>query len=244
MIPAGVLAVGGQVNIPNFGKPSACVAQHGIFCTSWFTQNWGSKFQPALIQHIELCAIAVAIGFAISFFLAVIAHRHHWMVPPVTFVTSLLYTIPSLTAFEILTPITGLTRLTVEIPLVAYTLLVLFTNTLAGLSGVSADVRDAATGIGLTARQTLWRVELPLALPTIFAGLRIAIVTTISLATIAAFITPLGLGAPIFEGLGNSFNTELIGAGVLAILVALVADFLMVGAQRALTPWAHSRRPV
>ncbi len=243
MIAAAVLAAGGPV-IPNYGKPSACVAANGVFCSSWFTAHWSSIFQPALVQHIELCAIAVAIGFAISFFLAVVAHRNRWMVPPITFVTSLLYTIPSLTAFEILTPITGLSRLTIEIPLVAYTLLVLFTNTLAGLSGVSADVRDASTGIGLTARQTLWRVELPLALPTIFAGLRVAIVTTISLATIAAFITPLGLGAPIFDGLGKSFNTETIGAGVLAILIALVADFLMVGAQRALTPWAHSRRPV
>ncbi|MGI8753198.1 MAG: ABC transporter permease [Acidimicrobiales bacterium] len=243
MIAAAVLAAGGPV-IPNFGKPSACVQQNGVFCSSWFTAHWGSIFQPALIQHIELCAIAVAIGFVIAFFLAVVAHRNRWMVPPITFVTSLLYTIPSLTAFEILTPITGLSRVTIEIPLVAYTLLVLFTNTLAGLSGVSADVRDASTGIGLTARQTLWRVELPLALPTIFAGLRVAIVTTISLATIAAFITPLGLGAPIFDGLGKSFNTETIGAGVLAILIGLVADFLMVGTQRMLTPWAHSRRPV
>ncbi len=236
---------GGGPVIPDFGQPSSCVAHNGTFCASWFMQHWNSIFQPALIQHVELTAIAVALGFGISFVLAVAAHRARWLVPPVTFATSLLYTIPSLTAFEILVPITGLSRLTVEIPLVAYTLLVLFTNTLAGLSGVSAEVRDAATGIGLTARQTLLRVELPLALPTIFAGLRVAIVTTISLATIAAFITPLGLGQPIFDALSKgAFNTELIGAGVLAIFIALVADFLLVGAQRLLTPWAHSRRPV
>jgi len=239
------LPIGGGPVIPDFGKPSSCVANNGTFCSGWFTEHWSSIFQPALIQHIELSALAVAVGFAISFFLAVVAHRARWLVPPVTFATSLLYTIPSLTAFEILVPITGLTRVTVEIPLIAYTLLVLFTNTLAGLSGVSPDVRDAARGIGLTARQTLWRVELPLALPTIFAGLRVAIVTTISLATIAAFITPLGLGQPIFDALSKgNFNTELVGAGVLAILIALVADFLLVGVQRVLTPWAHSRRPV
>jgi osmoprotectant transport system permease protein len=239
-----VFAAGGPV-IPDYGKPSSCVANNGTFCLPWFTQHWSSIFQPALIQHIELTAVAVLVGFAISFFLAIAAHQARWLVAPVTFTTSLLYTIPSLTAFEILVPITGLSRLTVEIPLIAYTLLVLFTNTLAGLSGVSADVRDAASGIGLTARQILVRVELPLALPTIFAGLRVAIVTTVSLATIAAFITPLGLGQPIFDALSKGdFNTELVGAGVLAILIALVADVLLVGAQRALTPWARSRRPV
>jgi len=221
------LPIGGGPVIPDFGKPSSCVANNGTFCSGWFTEHWSSIFQPALIQHIELSALAVAVGFAISFFLAVVAHRARWLVPPVTFATSLLYTIPSLTAFEILVPITGLSRVTVEIPLIAYTLL------------------DAARGIGLTTRQTLWRVELPLALPTIFAGLRVAIVTTISLATIAAFITPLGLGQPIFDALSKgNFNTELVGAGVLAILIALAADFLLVGVQRVLTPWAHSRRPV
>ncbi|MGH9058335.1 MAG: ABC transporter permease, partial [Acidimicrobiales bacterium] len=115
--------------------------------------------------------------------------------------------------------------------------------TLAGLNGVSADVRDAAVGIGLTARQTLVRVELPLALPTIFAGLRVATVTIISLATVAAYITPLGLGQPIFDALHNGdFNTKFIGAGVLAIILALVADGLLVGVQRIMTPWASARR--
>ncbi len=244
MIPSAVLAAGGPV-IPNFGKPSACVAQNGTFCWSWFTAHWAGTFQPKLIEHIELVIIAVVIGFAVAFGLALAAHRARWLVPPITFATALLYTIPSLTAFEILVPVTGLTRLTVEIPLVGYTLLVLFTNTLAGLSGVSADVRDAATGIGLTAGQTLFRVELPLALPTIFAGLRVATVTAISLATIAASIGPFGLGAPIFDALSSGvFNTKLVGAGALAGILAFAADFVLVGAQRMLTPWAHSRRPV
>jgi osmoprotectant transport system permease protein len=244
-VSVGAVLAGGGPVIPNFGQTTSCVKQNKTFCMGWFTGHWGNTFQPALIQHIELTAIAVAIGFAIAFTLALVAHRHRWLAPPVTVVTSILYTIPSVAAFELLVPFTGLSRTTIEIPLVGYTLLVLFTNTLAGLSGVSAEVRDAATGIGLTPRQTLWRVELPLALPTIFAGLRVATVTIVSLATIAAFITPLGLGAPIFFAISTGlFNTEFIAAGALAILLALAADFLLVGAQHLLTPWASSRRPV
>ena len=132
-----------------------------------------------------------------------------------------------------------------EIPLTSYTLLVLFTNTLAGLSGVSPEVRDAGIGIGLTSRQMLYRIELPLALPTIVAGIRVATVSIISLATLAAVVTPLGLGQPIFYAfsIGN-FNTLFIAAGGLAILLAIVADGLLVTAQRFLTPWVQSRRAV
>ncbi len=155
----------------------------------------------------------------------------------------MLYIIPAIAAFEILVPITGLGWTTVLIPLTGYTLLILFTNTLAGLSGVPAEVRDAAKGIGLTDRQTLYRVELPLALPTIIAGIRVATVTIVSLATLAAIATPLGLGQPIFYAFSiGDFNTLFVGAGVLAILLAIVADTLLVGAQRFLTPWARARR--
>lgn len=244
MILAAVPAAGGPV-IPHYGTSDSCVLHNGTFCLHWFTQNWSSVFQKRLIQHIEMTLIAVAVGFAIAFLLALAAHRRRWLAPPVTFFTSLLYTIPSLAAFEILTPLTGFGLLTVEIPLISYTLLVLFTNTLAGLAGVSAEVRDAATGIGLTPRQTLTRVELPLALPTIFAGLRVATVTVISLATIAAFVGDFGLGKPIFDGLTeNTFNTQFLGAGSLAILLALLADGALVLIQRFLTPWANARRPV
>ncbi|MGH9073328.1 MAG: ABC transporter permease, partial [Acidimicrobiales bacterium] len=241
---ASVLAGGGPV-IPNYGTNNSCVLHNGAFCPSWFTQHWGSLFQPALLQHIELTAIAVSIGFVISFCLAVVAHRRGWLAPPITFVTSVLYTIPSLAEFEIFVAITGITWTTIEIPLVSYTLLVLFTNTLAGLSGVPDEVRDAATGIGLTARQSLLRVELPLALPTIVAGLRVATVTIVSLATVGAYIKPIGLGSVIFNALNNGdFNTQLIGAGALAVLLAIVADLALVLTQRALTPWATARRPV
>jgi osmoprotectant transport system permease protein len=235
---------GGPV-IPNFGKTSSCVLDNKTFCWDWFRSNWGSTFEPALIQHIELTAIAVGIGFVIAFTLAITAHRARWMVTPVTLLGSLLYTIPSLAAFEILVSITGINWYTVEIALVSYTLLILFTNILAGLSSISPEVLDAADGIGLTSRQTLIRVELPLALPTIIAGLRVAVVTIISLATVAAYIMPTGLGKPIFDAIASGgFNTKFIGAGVMCIALALVADGLFVVLQRILTPWAAARRGV
>lgn len=237
---SGVLASGPV--IPSFGKTDQCVKNNGTFCWAWFKSNWGGIFQPALIQHIKLTVIAVVIGFAIAFLLAVAAHRARWLAPPITFVGSLLYTIPSVAAFEILVSITGINDVTVEIALVSYTILILFTNTLAGLTGVSADVVDAARGNGLTPNQILTRVELPLALPTIIAGLRVAVVTIISLATIAALIVPEGLGKPIFDALGaGNFNTKFIGAGVLCVALALIADGLFVGLQRFLTPWARRR---
>ena len=244
MVPFSVNAGGGPT-IPNFGETSSCVQNNGTFCWDWFTQNWSSRvdFQARLVEHVELTVIAVVIGFAISFVLAVLAHRARWVVAPVTFVGSLLYTIPSVAAFEILVTITGINDVTVEIALVSYTLLILFTNTLAGLSNVSPDVVDAARGTGLTDTQILVRVELPLAVPTIIAGLRVAVVTIISLATVAALIVPEGLGKPIFDALGAGvFNTKFIASGVLCILLALLADALFVGVQRVLTPWATARR--
>jgi osmoprotectant transport system permease protein len=164
------------------------------------------------------------------------------MTVPVTFIGSLLYTVPSVAFFEIMVPITGINWLTIEIALVSYTLLILFTNTLAGLAGVSPEVLDAAHGIGLTPWQTLLRIELPLALPTIIAGMRVAVVTIISLATVAAIVTPAGLGKPIFDALGAGyFNTKFLASGVLCIALALVADALFAIVQRVLTPWSRAR---
>lgn len=246
MLTAAVLAATGPV-IPGddaYGKTSKCISDNGTFCWDWLKDRWSGTVSPALVQHIELAAIAVAIGFAISFVLALLAYRARWLVPPITFISSLLYTVPSLAAFFILVPITGINDFTVEIALVSYTLLILFTNTLAGLTGVSADVRDAARGLGMTSTQSLWRVELPLAVPTIVAGLRVAAVTIISLVTIAGLIVPDGLGAVIYtDGLKkNNFNTALIVGGVLCIVLALAADALLAAVQRLITPWAASRR--
>jgi osmoprotectant transport system permease protein len=228
--------------IPNFGSASDCIKNNDLFCTDWVRDNWRGVLEPALLQHLKLTAIAVAIGFAIAFAAAVVARRARWVETPFSLFSALLYTIPSIALFQILVPFTGLTVTTVEIALVGYTLLILFRNTLAGFRAVPDDVLEAARGMGLTARQTLWRVELPLALPAVMAGLRIAVVTTVSLATIAALVLPEGLGYPIFRALREDiFHTELIAAGGLAVALALACDGLLVLAQRALTPWTRAR---
>jgi osmoprotectant transport system permease protein len=182
----------------------------------------------------------VVFGFVISTVLALVAYRRRWLERPVLAVTAVLYTIPALAAFEILVPFSGLSVTTAEIALVSYTLLILFRNTLTGLREVPADVREAAAGMGMTPRQQLLRVELPLALPAIIAGLRIATVTVVALATIAAVVCDQGLGVPILTAISNNvFKTELIAAGVLAVALALVADALLVALQRAVTPWVR-----
>lgn len=232
--------------IPNYGGPPGgahgCIAQNGTFCWDWVKGHWGDILQPRLLEHLEMTAIAVGIGFAIAFAAALLAHRKRWFETPFGVFSAFLYTIPSLALFQLLVPFTGLTMLTIEIGLVGYTLLILFRNILAGLRGVPEDVLEAARGMGLTRRQVLFRVELPLALPAISAGVRIAVVTTISLATVAAYITPLGLGQPIFNGLQTDFTTEFVATGALAVALAIGADSALVAAQWALTPWVRARR--
>jgi osmoprotectant transport system permease protein len=173
---------------------------------------------------------------------ALITHRYRLAERPFVVFSAVVYTIPSLALFQLLVPVTGLTVTTVEVALVGYTLLILYRNVLEGLRGVPADALEAARGMGLTRRQTLWRVELPLAVPAIFAGLRVAVVSTIALATVAALVIPEGLGYPIFLALREAFKTEIIVAGGLAVLLALLADGLLVLAQHWLTPWARVRR--
>jgi osmoprotectant transport system permease protein len=194
-----------------------------------------------VVQHVELTVIAVAIGFAISLPVAVFAHRHRKAYPPVAFVAGLLYTIPSIALFVILLPFTGLTTLTAEIGLVSYTLLILIRNTVAGLDGVPEDAKDAARGMGYTNRQLLLRVELPLAVPTIMAGLRIATVTTVGLVTVTALIGKGGLGLFILNGLQIFFPTPTVVGAVLSVALALSFDAALLVAGRLLSPWATGR---
>jgi osmoprotectant transport system permease protein len=230
--------------IPNYAAQSSkCVVENHFFCFGWVEHNWGPVLWPALRQHILLTLVAVAIGFAISLALALAAHRLHWLERPTIVVTGILYTIPSLALFELLTAPVGLNTTTAEIALVSYTLLILFRNIITGLREVPDEVREAAEGMGMTRGQVLRRVELPLALPAIVAGLRIATVTVISLATIAYLVSAGGLGLPVHNALGEGpFKTELIAAGGLAVLLALVADGLLVVVQRLLTPWVRAGR--
>ena len=227
--------------IPDFGEASDCVTENRLFCTDWVRENWDPVLQPALVEHIKLTVIAVGVGFAISLAAALLAHRFRHVERPIAFVSAVIYTIPSLALFQLLVPVTGLTVTTVEIALVGYTLLILFRNNLAGLRSAPPEVLEAARGMGLTPNQTLWRVELPLALPAIVAGLRIAVVSTIALATVAAFVVSQGLGGPILGALRLDFRTEIIAAGALAVGLAILADALLVLAQRAVTPWAYGQ---
>jgi osmoprotectant transport system permease protein len=240
---SALMAGAGPV-IPNYAAESSkCVVENHFFCADWVRSNWGPVLWPALREHIFLTVIAVAIGFAISLALALAAHRLNWLERPTIVVTGILYTIPSLALFELLVAPVGLNKTTAEIALVSYTLLILFRNIVTGLREVPEEVREAAEGMGMTRGQMLRRVELPLALPAIVAGLRIATVTVISLATIAYLVSAGGLGLPIHNALGEGpFKTELIAAGGLAVLLALLTDGLLVVAQRLLTPWARAGR--
>lgn len=240
---SGFRMAGGGVVIPHFQRASACLRDNHWFCKSWVAQHWGDTFQPALIQHIELTVVVVGIGLAIAFLLALVGYRRRALNETLAAGSDILYTLPSLALFAILVPITGLGVTTIAIPLVAYTLFVLYRNIVAGLRGVPAEVLESARGMGLTRRQTFTRVELPLAIPAIMAGVRIATVSTISIATIGAFFINYGLGTPIFNALDEPdiFRTELVAAGALTILLALTADGLLALLERALTPWSRLR---
>jgi osmoprotectant transport system permease protein len=242
MTSAGFHSADGPV-IPNFGRGSACLRHNHWFCPSWVHEHWGDTLQPALVQHVYLMLIAVGIGFGISFTLAVVAFRFGFLRGPLGAAGDFIYCLPSIALFTILLPITGITVTTIVIPLVAYTLFVLYPNILGGLRGVPPEVLESARGMGLTRTQTFWQVELPLAVPAIMAGLRVATVATIAIATIAADLIHYGLGAPIFDALNQPdiFRTELLAAGALAILLALIADALLALLQRALTPWSRIR---
>ena len=212
-----------------------------LFRWDWFFDHLPDIWELT-VEHLRLTAIAVVIGFVISFPLGVLAYRYRRTYGPITAVTGILYTIPSLALFMMLGPITGtLSITTAEIGLVSYTLLIIIRNTVAGFRGVPEDVKEAARGMGYTARQSLWKVELPLAVPAIVAGVRIATVTTIGLVTVTALIGHGGLGIFILQGLSRLDSTLTLTGAVLSMLLAVTADRLLVFAERRSTPWAQSR---
>jgi osmoprotectant transport system permease protein len=190
-------------------------------------------------QHIFLTAIAVGVGLVISFALAVLAVRRRATYGPILAVTDILYTIPSLALFVVLVSITGISLVTVEIPLVLYTLVIFVRNIAAGFDSVPRDVLEAASGLGYTASQRLWRVEVPLAAPLILAGVRLATVSTIALVTVTSILGDNfgGLGFFILEGYRRSFPTELYFGALPSVGLALLADFVLGRVQSRLTPW-------
>lgn len=224
-----------DVVIPEFERGSRCVRDNGLFCWDWVQDNWSGTLRPALLEHIALTLIAVAVGFAIAFALALVAYRRGWLTTPIVIVTGFLYTIPSLALFQLLVPFSGLSRTTAEIALVSYTLLILFRNILTGLAGVPADVRDAARGMGMTPAEVLFKVELPLALPLIFAGVRTAVVFVIATATLASVAGANSLGDIIVDQATYRLP-GVLGAAICVAALALVAELLFAGIQRAVTP--------
>ena len=204
--------------------------------TDWFTSR-SDQILAATRQHVILTALAVGIGLVIALPLAVLAHRYRHTRTPIVALAGVVYTIPSLALFAVLVPFTGLSKTTVEVGLVAYTLLILIRNTLTGLAGVPADVVDAARGMGYAGFRLLTKVELPLALPAIIGGVRIATVSTIALVTIGAEVSNGGLGQLILEGFQNDYRAEAFGASVLCVALAVVCDLFLLGVQRVATPW-------
>jgi osmoprotectant transport system permease protein len=231
-----VSALLAQLELHDRSAANDCVANNGI-CPGWIADNIDRYWSPFL-QHLYLTVISVAIGFAIAFGLALLAHRRRWLAPPITQITGILYTLPSVAVFFLLLPLTGRGNTTAVIALVAYSLLILFRNMMEGFANVPAETRDAGRGMGLTQRQLLWRVELPLALPEIMAGLRIALTTTVGLASLAFLAGAGGLGEALFDQI--AFRSNVLVAGGLALLLAVVLDLLVLGVQKAITPWTRA----
>jgi osmoprotectant transport system permease protein len=209
------------------------------FDPSYVTNNWESIL-GYLGEHVRLTIAAVLLGAVIALPLALLARRSRWLAGPVLGLSTLIYTIPSLAMFAFVAPVTGLSATTVLIGLVLYSLVILVRNFLAGLQSVPADVQEAARGMGYGPGRLLWRVELPLALPAFMAGLRVATVSTVALATVGVIVGHGGLGQLIVGGFNaNFYRAEIVTGAVGCVLLALLADLLLAGVERALTPWAR-----
>jgi len=212
-----------------------------FFRLDWIVNNLDMLAQRTA-EHVLLTVIAVLGGVLIAFPATILIHRRRGLIGPVLGFTGILYAIPSLALFAVLIPVTGIGILTAEIALISYTLLILIRNGLSGLDGVEPDVLEAATGLGHTGSQRLWRIELPLALPVLMAGLRVATVTTIGLVAVTALIGQGGLGFVIIVmGIRRQFLTAIVVGVVLSVLLAFLADRGLVLLERALTPWARVR---
>ena len=214
-----------------------------FFDWGYVSGQW-SQISSDLIQHIALSLIAVAIGTALSIPLALLAWRRGVLRGPIFGVAGAFYIIPSLALFAILGPITGYVASypTAEIALVGYTLLILIWNTVAGLDAVPTDAREAAVALGYSPMAALARVDLPLALPYVFAGLRVATSTVSGLVTVTALIGLGGLGQQITYGFNVDYATPIIVGLVLSVVLAAIFDLLLVGAQRLAVPWSRSGR--
>jgi osmoprotectant transport system permease protein len=222
----------------------ACEQLNETVCLGWAWEN-ADRWTTPTLEHLVLVAVSVAAGFAIAFALGIISHRRRWLIPPFLGTTGVIYTIPSIALFLILLPITGRGTVTALIALTLYTLQILYRNMVTGLANVPEAAKDAGRGMGMTQNQLLWRVELPLAVPEIIAGLRIATVSTVAIATLAIFAGAGGLGEVIYtQGLQNDvFKTAIVVGSGIAIAMAVAFDAFYLTGQRVISPW-RTVRPV
>ncbi|MEU5423512.1 ABC transporter permease [Streptomyces sp. NPDC001407] len=216
-----------------------CLVSNEWICGEYLRTR-GHELTDATLQHIGITLASVAIGVLVAFPLALLARRWRAAAGPVLGLTTVLYTVPSLAMFSLLVPVFGLSVSVVVTGLVLYSLTVLVRNILAGLASVPEEAREAARGMGYGPLRLLFAVELPLALPALMAGLRIATVSTVSLTTVGAIIGYGGLGNLIYEGMHSYFKAQVLTASVLCVVLAIVADLLLLLVQRLLTPWTRA----
>lgn len=216
-----------------------CLTRNEWICGKYYSTRAGD-LTDALVQHVEIVAASVLLGLVVAVPLALLARRYRRLESLIVGTTTAIYTIPSLALFSLMVPITGLGVETVVIGLGLYTLTILVRNILEGLRGVPAEVRESALGMGYAARRLLWRVEVPLALPAIMAGLRIATVSTVALTTVGAILDNGGLGGLLIDGTLTNFKAQVLATSVLCVLLAVTLDLLLVGVQRVFTPWTRA----
>ncbi len=210
--------------------------------TWWCTPYWSDRQTELIegtVQHVWLTVVSVTIGLVLAFGLALLGRRFTRLETAIVGSTTVLYTIPSLAMFSLLLPLTGVSATTVVIGLALYSLTILVRNILAGLRSVPDDVRESAIGLGHGPTRLLVKVELPLALPVIMAGLRVATVSTVALVTIGSIVDNGGLGNLLLNAVDTEFKAQILAASVLCVLLAIVFDLAIVGLQRALTPWTR-----
>lgn len=223
------------------GSEASCVAENNTVCWGWAVDNIDRYVTPTL-EHLVLVALSVVFGFLVAFGMALLSHRRRWLVPTFTGASGVLYTIPSIALFLLLLPITGRGNLTAVIALTLYTLQIIYRNIVTGLANVPEAAKDSGRGMGMTERQLLWRVELPLAVPEIIAGLRVATVSTVAIATLAVFAGGGGLGDQIYSAISqDAFKTGIVVPSLIAIAIAIAFDVIYIGAQRLLAPWRRVR---
>lgn len=218
-----------------------CLVRNDWICAEYL-RNYRQELTDATVQHLWITAVSVAIGLLVAFPLALIARRWRVLAGPVLAVTTILYTVPSLAMFALLLPVYGVSPSLVVTGLVLYSLTILVRNILAGLDAVPPDVREAARAMGYGPLRLLLGVELPLALPAVMAGLRIATVSTVALTTVGAIIDYGGLGNLLLKAIGSNFKAQVLAASVLCVVIAVLADVALLGVQWLLTPWTHRGR--